>query len=54
MLVAKLDYLQLIAIKGSLAKVGEKTQQLWHAVQSKVSPPDAASSDGSGSSKSRE
>ena len=45
MLVAKLDYLQLIVIKGSLANVGKKAQQLWHAVSARVSPPDALPSD---------
>ncbi len=40
MLVAKLDYLQLIVIKGSLANVGKKAQQLWHAVSTRVNPPD--------------
>ena len=45
MLVAKLDYLQLIVIKGSLANVGKKAQQLLHAVSARVSPPDALPSD---------
>ncbi len=49
MLVAKLDYLQLIVIKGSLAGAGKKAQQLWHAVRARVNPPEAISSDDSGS-----
>ena len=47
MLVAKLDYLQLIVIKGSLANVGKKAQQAWHAVSTRLNPPDSLSSDSS-------
>lgn len=49
MLVAKLDYLQLIAIKGSLANVGKKAQQLWHAVSARVQPPEVLPSEDSSS-----
>ena len=50
MLVAKLDYLQLIVIKGSLASVGKKAQQLWHGITARVNPPiDMASSENSSS-----
>lgn len=33
MLVAKLDYLQLIAIKGSLSYLGRRTSKLWKAIK---------------------
>ena len=49
MLVAKLDYLQLIVIKGSLANVGKKAQQAWHAVTARLNPPDSLSLDNSSS-----
>ena len=50
MLVAKLDYLQLIVIKGSLASIGKKAQQLWHGITARVNPPiDMSSSEDSSS-----
>ena len=52
MLVAKLDYLQLIVIKGSLANVGKKAKQLWYTVAARVSPPEVLPSDNSSSSSS--
>ena len=33
MLVAKLDFLQLLVIKGSLAAAAKRTSQLWRALQ---------------------
>ena len=33
MLVAKLDFLQLLVIKGSLAVLAKRTSQLWRALQ---------------------
>jgi hypothetical protein len=36
MLVAKLDYLQLVAIKGSLAYLGKRASQLWKGVRSSL------------------
>ena len=50
MLVAKLDYLQLVVIKGSLANIGKRARHFWQAVRARVNPPEGASSDdGSGS-----
>ena len=33
MLVAKLDFLQLLVIKGSLAVLAKRTSQLWRSLQ---------------------
>lgn len=33
MLVAKLDYLQLLVIKGSLAYLGKQTSRAWRAIK---------------------
>ena len=51
MLVAKLDYLQLIVIKGSLANIGKRARHFWQAVRARVHPPEGLSSDDSSGSK---
>ena len=46
MLVAKLDYLQLLVIKGSLTYLGKQTSRLWRAIKKSVdsnTPEDARS-----------
>ena len=47
MLVAKLDYLQLLVIKGSLTYLGKQTSRLWRAIKlsADTSMPEDATSE---------